>query len=191
LNLFNRFVIILVLAVTLAASAAWAVAALDATSRLMLAHYLPWTGSLVERLPARGPAAWNVALGSSLVGLVSLLLLLLELRPDRGPERVLLSDEPGGEVAVVLESIRKLVEHVAVRVPMVREARSRIVPTRRGLRVNCRLAIDPTASVPDLAREVQMRVGAAIEQHLGRPAGRVGVTTQITPLATSRRRRVL
>ena len=38
------------------------------------------------------------------------------------------------------------------------------------------------------AREIQLRVGTAIEQHLGRPAGRVGITTQITPLSTTRRR---
>src|SRR4051794_24377856 len=169
MNMFNRVVVVALLLALFVGGAAVGFAALDAPSRLMIVHALPWAGPLLERVPARAPASWNAAAVSGGVALIGLLLLILEVRPDRGPERVLLSDDPGGEVAVVLESIRRLVEHVAVHVPMVREVRSRVVPGRRGLRVNCRLAIDPGASVPELAREVQLRVGTALEQHLGRP----------------------
>ena len=54
--------------------------------------------------------------------------------------------------------------------------------------MRCRVAIDPISSVPELAREVQTKVGEAVQHHLGRPVEQVSVLTQITPLTQTRRR---
>jgi hypothetical protein len=188
MNALNRGVAI-VLGLALVAASGTAGAALafphlrsDIAQRSVLA------AGVLELLPARGWQRWTAALLALAIVLLGLVLLLLEIRPDRRDERLLLSDDGDGDVTVLVESVRRLAEHAAGQVPRVREVRSRVVRTSRGLRVRCRVAIDPAASVPELAREVQARVAATVEHHLGRPVAGISVLAQITPITSSRRR---
>ena len=75
----------------------------------------------------------------------------------------------------------------AGRVAGVMEVRSHIEEDPAGLRILCRLSVDPTGSVPEMTRELQERLKAVVEHHLGRPVTEVSVDAQVAPLVSDRR----
>ncbi len=189
MNLFNRLVVVLLDLALIAASVLTAVATFPAGNR-WLARELPGLARLLELVPTYAPERYSVLVGAVAVALVGLLVLALELRSQRHEERLQLSADRTGSVEILIDSIRRLADHVAQRVPSVRESSSLILPTPKGLRVRCRVAVDPTANVPELAQEVRAKIGEAIEQHLGSHVAGISVLTQITPIEPPPRRRL-
>lgn len=187
-NAFNRLVVTLLAIKMIVAGGIAAVAAWSPTYRESLSAAGPDLARLMQMLPADPANVIPYGAGALLTVLVGVVLLWIEVRPGPRVDRILIRQDSYGEVAVVLDSVRRLADHVVQRLPAVRDVRSRVVTTPRGVRVQCRLAIDEQASVPDLSQEVQRQVGEALAQHLGRPVENVSVTTQITPLTQSRRR---
>jgi hypothetical protein len=59
---------------------------------------------------------------------------------------------------------------------------SRVEEGDRGLRVSCRVAVDPTADIPALTEALRERVKAALEHTVGRPVAEVQVDAQVEPL---------
>jgi uncharacterized alkaline shock family protein YloU len=83
--------------------------------------------------------------------------------------------------------VRELVDREAGRVVGVMEVRSRVEEDPAGLRILCRVSVDPTLSVPEMTQELQERVKAVVEHHLGRPVAEVSVDAQAAPLVSNRR----
>jgi hypothetical protein len=187
MNALNRGLAILLGAVLLAGGAAAALAVSWPSWRAGIDGWLPQAMEQVSVLLGQPAEVAGVGI---LVALLGLALLLAELRPNRAESQLLLREDSAGEVTILVDSTRRLVNHVTERIANVKEVQSLVIPTAKGLRVRCRIAVDPAASVPELAREVQSRVGAALEHHLGRPVDEVSVVAQIMPLSAPRRRRV-
>jgi uncharacterized alkaline shock family protein YloU len=101
---------------------------------------------------------------------------------------VLLKQDGLGRVTVTRDGVRELVSREAGRVAGVMEVRPQVEENRNGMRILCRTSVDPAASVPELTRELQERVKAAVEHHLGRRVTEVRVDAQLEPLGGPGRR---
>ena len=186
MNLFNRVVVSLLALLLLVASGLvlLVVLGLVRPEQLPLG---PWIQDGLAVLARRERPEWGWAIGISLALLpLTLLLLLLELRLRREAAPLTIKQNGAGRITVAREGVRELVTREASRVTGVMEASSRLEEGADGLRILCRVSVDPTASVPQLSQEVQERVKAAIEHHLGRPVTQVTVHTQLAPLAGRR-----
>ena len=189
MNAFNRVLAILVALLLIAAASLVLLVSLGLLDPQTIGT--PWIqdGLLRLRLPEFGMRDIGIVL-SALTLLIGLLLLILELtRRETEPASVTLKQNNLGRVTITRNGIHELVNREADRVEGVREVRSEIREGSRGLRILCRLAVDRGANVQVLADEVQQRVKAAVEHHLGQPVGEVAVQTQVVS-SKSRTRRV-
>jgi hypothetical protein len=188
MNLFNRLVVIVLDLLLIAASVLTALAAAFPGPAFAYARHSAFTAAWFALLPARPLERGGVIAGAVALCFSGVVLLFMELRERKVGEELLLHSHAHGDVVVRTDSVRRLAEYVAGQLPNVREVQSRVVPTAQGLRLHCRVAVDPSASVPDLARDLQAKVSAAVEQHLGRPVEKISVAAQITPITQARRR---
>jgi len=140
------------------------------------------------------PTLWSWVVGVCVVLLlVALLLLFIELRPGpRAAPRITLKQDGLGRVTVARDGVRELVNREAGLVAGEMEVRSHVEENPTGLRILCRTPVDPSNSVPEITRELQERLKAVVEHHLGRSVAEVSVDAQVAPLVSDRlpRRRV-
>ncbi len=188
MNVFNRLLIILLDLLLLVAAGAVLLVTLGVTPPEQLAP-TPWFVDRLVPFTQLDPTGWSWTVGVSIVLLlVGLLLLFLELRPGprEGP-RIMLKQDGLGRVTVARDGVRHLVDREAGRVAGVMEVRSQVEEDAAGLRILCRLSVDPTRSMPEMTQELQERLKAAVEHHLGRPVAEVSVDAQVAPLVSDRR----
>jgi hypothetical protein len=187
-SVFNRLLIILLDLLLLVAAGAVLLTTLGVTQPEQLAP-TPWFVDRLAPLTQLDPTSWSWAVGVSIgLLLVGLLLLFLELRPGpREAPRITLKQDGLGRVRVARAGVRELVDREAGRVAGVMEVRSHVEEDPTGLRILCRLSVDPTGSVPEVTQELQERLKAVVEHHLGRPVAEVSVDAQVAPLVSDRR----
>ncbi len=188
MNVFNRLLIILLDLLLLVAAGAVLLVTLGVTPPEQLAP-TPWFVDRLVPFTQLDPTGWSWTVGVSIVLLlVGLLLLFLELRPGpREAPRIMLKQDGLGRVTVARDGVRHLVDGEAGRVAGVMEVRSHVEEDAAGLRILCRLSVDPTRSMPEMTQELQERLKAAVEHHLGRPVAEVRVDAQVAPLVSDRR----
>ncbi len=188
MNVFNRLLIILLDLLLLMAAGAVLLTTLGLIRPEQLAP-TPWFVDRLAPFTQLDPTSWSWAVGvSSVLLLVGLLLLVLELRPaPRAAPRITLKQDGLGRVTVARAGVRDLVDREASRVAGVMEVRSHVEEDRAGLRILCRLSVDPTGSMPEMTQELQERLKAVVEHHLGRPVAEVSVDAQVAPLVSDRR----
>ncbi len=188
MSVFNRLLIILLDLLLLVAAGAVLLTALGVTQPEQLAP-TPWFVNRLVPFTQLDPTSWRRVVGVSVVLLlVGLLLLFLELRPGpREAPRMTLKQDGLGRVTMARDGVRELVDHEASRVAGVMEVRSRVEEDPAGLRILCRVSVDPTGSVPEMTQELQERLKGVVEHHLGRPVAEVRVDAQVAPLASDRR----
>ncbi len=190
MSVFNRLLIILLALLLLLGAGA----VLLTTLRVAQPAQLAPSGWFVDRLvpfTQLDPSLWSWAVGVSIVLiLLALVLLFVELRPEpRAAPRITLKQDGLGQVTVARDGVRELADREAGRVSGVMSARSRVEEDPTGLRILCRIAVDPSMSVPDLTQELQERLKAAVEHHLGLTVTQVSVDAQVAPLVRDRRPR--
>jgi len=187
-SVFNRLLIILLDLLLLVVAGAVLLTTLGVTPPEQLAP-TPWFVDRLVPFTQLDPTSWSWAVGVSIVLLlVGLLLLFLELRPGpRGAPWITLKQDGLGRVTVARDGVRELVDREAGRVAGVMEVRSHVEEDPTGLRILCRLSVDPTGSVPEMTQELQQRLKAAVEHHLGRRVAEVSVDAQVAPLVSDRR----
>ena len=190
MNVFNRLLIILLALVLLVAAGA----VLLTTLRVTQPEQLSPTAWFVDRLvpfTQLDPTLWSWTVGASIVLLlVGLLLLFLELRPGpRAAPQITLKEDGLGRVTVTRDGVRELADREAGRVAGVMTVRSQVDEDPTGLRILCRISVDPASSVPEMTHELQQRLKAAVEHHLGLPVAQVSVDAQVAPLVSDRRSR--
>ena len=188
MSVFNRLLIILLALLLLVAAGAVLLTTLRVTQPEQLAP-TPWFVDRLIPFTQLDPTTWSWVVGVCIVLLlVGLLLLFLELRPGpREAPRITLKRDGLGRVTVARDGVRELVDREAGRVAGVMEVRSRVEEDPAGLRILCRVSVDPTASVPEVTQELQERLKAVVEHHLGRPVAEVSVDAQVAPLVSDRR----
>jgi uncharacterized alkaline shock family protein YloU len=189
--LFNRLLIILLALVVLVT----AIAALLTTVGVIQPVQLAVAGSwFVDRLlpfSQLDPTTGTLTIGVCLLLIVlAVLLLVLELRPGpRQARRITLKDDELGRVTVALDGLRALADREASRVEGVVKARSQVEQEPPGLRIACRVSVDPASSVPDMTQTLRERLKTAVEHHVGLKVSQVSVDAQVAPLATNQRHR--
>lgn len=185
MNIFNRILAVLVGLLLSIGAVVALLAALGIPE--VQAFGTPWIQDGLRRLAQPDVRALSIAL-SLLALLVGLLLLVLELRlPQREPAAMALKQDELGRVTVTKKGVRELVDREAGRIEGVSRVHSQVTQDRNGLRILCRLSVEPTANVPALAEQVRQRIKASVEHHLGQPVAEVGVQTQLAPANGGRR----
>lgn len=190
MNILNRVLIILISLVALVAAAAVLLVTLGVTDPATLAPTNWFQTRLAEFEDLTG-ANWDWAVAvSSAVILVSLLLLVLELRPGgREPSRLVVRQDGMGRVTVALDSIQRLVDWEAAKESGVMESESQVREEGTALQIRSRVSLDPQAKAPEVAEMLQERIKTTVEQHIGRQVDQVAVDTQLEPLRGNRDRR--
>jgi hypothetical protein len=189
MNVFNRVLIILLSLLVLAGATVVLLAMLGVAQPEHLAP-TPWIRDRLQVLVQLNPAARARTIIASVVALLlAIVLVFFELRPARRDARLELKQDALGRVTVAHEVARELVRREAGRIAGIMDVHPRLDVDSRGLRILCRVSVDPTASLPELTQQLQERVKASIEHHLGRPVTEVSVDTQLAPLADRRPRR--
>lgn len=190
MNILNRvLVIVFVVAVMAGAGAALLVAFEVLDPATVFAD--PWD-LLLEPFRQVDSGTWGATVGVCL-GVLScgLLVLAIELRAPWGaPRGFLLSRGPLGRVTIARRGVEELVSREARGVNGVLEARAHVKQKRAGYQVVGRVSVSPETNVPELIREVQERVKAVVESHLGSKVSEVLVQTQLSPLSHQKQARV-
>jgi uncharacterized alkaline shock family protein YloU len=140
-----------------------------------------WARDCLAPLTQPGAPAWGWTLGISLALLLtSLGMLLVELRPwHREPAWVTITQDGFGRVTIAGKALRALVKQEAGGVAGVIKVRPHLSEdATQALRIRCLVAVDPEAHVPQLTQEIQARVKAAVEHHVGRPVAEVRVDAE-------------
>jgi hypothetical protein len=187
MNSFNRVVAVLLLLSVFAGALLILLISMEALDPLAL---LPgelregplarWLGSF-SQVP-NGALLMNVGIALAIMALV-LWLVALELRRPPGlPPTLTLKDDGLGQVEIQLEAVRRLVRYVASDDPNVLEIVPEVIPSAGGLRIRCRAAISPLASLRDTSTAFQERIKESVERHLGVKVAEISVQAQFEPL---------
>jgi hypothetical protein len=189
--LFNRLLIILLALVLLVTALAALLTTLGVIQPAQLALAGSWFVDRVLPFSQLDPTTGSLTVGVCLVLiLLALLLLFLELRPGpRESRRITLTDDDLGRVTVALDGLRELADREARRVEGVLTARSKVEQEPPGLRIACRVSVDPAISVPDMTQALRERLKTAVEHHVGLVVSHVSVDAQVARLATNQRHR--
>jgi len=113
-----------------------------------------------------------------IVGLISLWLLGLELRPPRRPRKMTLSTDSGGEVDIRHDVIRQVARQASLDVAGVEDVDIDVARRRESIRVKCRATIDRFADATAVGSQVETSIRQRLEQMLGRPVERVDVDVE-------------
>jgi hypothetical protein len=187
-NIFNRLLIILLAILVLVAAVAVLLTTLGIIQPGTLAPE-SWFADRLVPFTQLDPTnrTWAIVVSVALV-VLALLLLILELRQgQRAEPHLILKDDGSGRVTVALTSVRELVERDARQVAGVERCRARVEQSPKGLSITCRISADTASSVPDLSRELQERLKAAVEHYVGLTVTQVALDVQVPPLPQRRR----
>jgi hypothetical protein len=190
-TIFNRLLIIVLAVAVLVGAGAVVLTALGVLQPANVAPAGPWFVDRLATVAQLDSTPWMWALGIS-VGLIvlALVVLVLEVWPrSRAPQRLVLKDDEVGQVTVVLDGVRELVEREAVRVAGVQRARAQVLELPTGLQISCRVSVDPEVSVPEMSNELRQRLKTSVERHVGLTVRRVSVDAQVAPVVIDQRHR--
>ncbi len=190
MSVFNRLLIILLALILLVTAGAVLLTTLRVTQPAQFAP-TPWFADRLAPFTQLDPTLWSWAVGVSIVlFLLALLLLFIELRPGpRAAPRIILREDGLGRVTMARDGVRELADREAGRVAGVMRVRSQVQEEPTGLRILCRISVDPSSNVPEMTQELQERLKTAVEHHLGLAVTQVSVDAQVAPLVTDRRLR--
>jgi hypothetical protein len=190
-TLLNRLLIILLALGVLVVSGAILLTTLGVIRPAQVAPAGQWFVDRLTPFAQLDSTAWTWTVGVCVVLLiVAVILLVVEVTVRaRTPRRITLKEDALGRVTVALDGLRELTEREASQVAGVNTARSQVAEDTKGLRIACRVSVDPAGSVPDMTQELRDRLKAAVEHHVGLAVSEVSVDTQVAPLATERKGR--
>lgn len=108
-----------------------------------------------------------------IVGLSGLLLILVSFsfaqlilgRFQR--EKTIAFTTASGEVTVALSAVEDLIKRLAGVIPEIRELRSDVIATKKGLEVGLRVVLRSEANIPDLTSRLQEITRSKIQEVLG------------------------
>lgn len=183
MNVLNR---LLVIAVVLAATGG-AILLMLLAANVILPEQLTANAWLLERIQSLDTYAASRQLTTILISfavvLLGLTLLYYELRfISKSEPRLVLQQSGQGRMTVSISGISELANHAARQVAGVIEATTKVASKAKGLRVESRVSVEPSAKLADTTKELQERVKTTLEEHLGYPVDNVNVNAQLAPL---------
>ncbi|WP_447968507.1 alkaline shock response membrane anchor protein AmaP [Nitrospira sp. M1] len=150
----------------------------------------PWDHTLTPFTQMESSTWWGVLAIGTGVSLVSLLLLLIELRPWSHTEsRLVVKKDDLGEVTAALTSIQELASRETGHIEGVMESSTQVRESPDGIHLDCRLSVDPATSIADLGHHVQERLKSSVEHYLGKAVAGVHITAQVAPLGKKHNRK--
>ena len=82
-------------------------------------------------------------------------------------ERTIAFDNPSGRVSVSLNALEDLVRRIILRVPEIKEVRSGILATKKGLEVQSRIILRTEVNIPELTNHLQEMIKSKIQDTIG------------------------
>ncbi len=82
-------------------------------------------------------------------------------------EKTIAFDNPSGRVTVSLMAMEDLVRRVTLRSPEVKDIKTNIIATKRGLDVSARLTLQSDVNIPDITSNLQETIKRKIQDTIG------------------------
>lgn len=108
-----------------------------------------------------------------IVGLAGLLFILLSLifariiSGARQKERTIAFDNPSGRVSISLIAMEDMVKRLILRESEVKEGRSNIIATKKGLDIEARLVLKADVNIPEVTSRLQNLIKDKIQEMIG------------------------
>jgi uncharacterized alkaline shock family protein YloU len=82
-------------------------------------------------------------------------------------ERIIAFDNPSGRVSVSIQVLEDIVKRSSIKIPEVKDVKSTICPTKKGLEIKIRLTLNADQSIPQITAKVQDIVRKRIADAIG------------------------
>lgn len=175
MTIFNRMVVILAAMILLAGSIITLLVATGATGPTSYG----WFSFILDKAATATGA--NLALTiivSIIIGLISLIVLILELSIPRQPTPLLINSSAEGVITINRESICILAERTASTVSNVRDVHCAIGEKVGGMVISCQAVVSLAGNVPEITAELQKAVKTEVEKLTGLPVAQIDVKTR-------------
>lgn len=112
----------------------------------------------------------DLKLSAGIVGIVLILVGLLTARMILGrmqSEKNIAFDNPDGQVSISLSAIEDFVKKIAQHMREVKELKSSVVATKKGIHVVCRAIFFSDSNIPEVTEKVQATIKTRVQEMLG------------------------
>ncbi len=179
MQIFNRIFVILAAVCASAGAALVLMVTAGAAQPEQIAPW-GWAQQQLSQLRSLEPRTLRLTAGiGAAVMLAGLILLVWEVMPGDERRTVTIQEDASGRVTVTQAGVRDLVAYEARSVPGVMEVRPSIRQDHLGLRVRCRVLVQPRSSLADVGRELSSRIRALLERSLRLPVTELRVDARM------------
>ncbi len=175
MKLFNRVVAILTFLLTIIATLLTMGAVfLPRVYQSVIGSWVGWYADIFDKMPIT-QRLFVGGVGALLI-LVCLLLILLELRPSKGPKAITIQQPGGTKMSLATESIARRLEQRITEIEDVVRVKPNIHGTRGGA-INVELDVEtsPAVEVPMKTQEIHDASQQVIEEQMGLTLGKFKV----------------
>ncbi len=112
----------------------------------------------------------NICIAIIVVSITAVLIGFLFSRIILGvqqKERTIAFENPSGRVTISLVALEDMIKRTVLRVSEVKEVRSSVRATKKGIDVTCRLVLKAESNIPDMTSRIQDLVKSRIQEILG------------------------
>ncbi|HOD12418.1 MAG TPA: alkaline shock response membrane anchor protein AmaP [Candidatus Omnitrophota bacterium] len=112
----------------------------------------------------------NICIAIIIVSVTAVLVGFLFSRIILGvqqKERTIAFENPSGRVTISLVALEDMIKRTVLRVSEVKEVRSSVRATKKGIDVTCRLVLKAESNIPDMTSRIQDLVKSRIQEILG------------------------
>ncbi len=107
------------------------------------------------------------------IGIISAVMILLSFLATRliygnyEQERTIAFDNPAGRVTVSLNALEDMIRRVILSVPDIKEVKSGVLATKKGLEADIRLILRSDMNIPEMTAQLQDLVKSKIQDTIG------------------------
>ena len=176
----NRVLVILVSLIIVVVAGALLLVVLDLLTPVQLATNNWFQDRLTELDNLRGPEfAWAVGILAAFL-VLGVFLFIAELGSlGTSKSRMTVTQSELGTVTIREDSVRNIVNYEARSISGVIDSSTKIKEHDNAVAIDCHATIEPGQNIPGLTQELQERIKATVEHHLGRPVSTVHVETNV------------
>lgn len=112
----------------------------------------------------------NICLAIIVVSVAAVLVGFLFSRIILGvqqKERTIAFENPAGRVTISLTALEDMIKRTVLRISDVKEVKSAIRATKKGIDVSCRLVLKAESNIPDMTSRIQDLIKSRIQEILG------------------------
>ena len=113
---------------------------------------------------------YNLKMSVGLAGVVFILMALLITHSTFGGiqrERTIAFNTPDGQVVISLSAIENFVKKLADQISEIKEMRSSVVASKKGVNISARVSLWSDANIPDVTERIQGIIKSKVQDMLG------------------------